>query len=65
MAGRQRGEQAPQLPPGGPFDSGMSSLGEKDKQAERSIKTAWGADADEAAGGWGSKQNCEKHNGWG
>ena len=65
MGGRQRGEQGPQLSPGGPVDSSMSSLGRKDEQAERSCKSAWGADADEAAGGWGSKQAYEKHNGWG
>ena len=65
MGGRQRGEQGPQVSPGGPADSSMSSLGRKDEQAERSCKSAWGADADEAAGGWGSKQAYEKHSGWG
>ena len=65
MGGRQRGEQTPQLSSGGPVDSGISSLGNRDKQAERSSKSAWGADADEAAGGWGSKQASGTHNGWG
>ena len=64
IGGRQRGEQAPQLPPGDQVDSGIPSMGRKEEQAERSGKSAWDADADEAAGGWGSKQAREKHNGW-
>ena len=62
--GRQRGEQVPQVPGSGPFHSAMSSFGRRDTSAECSMKGAWGKDADEAAGGWGSKQACGKHSVW-